>query len=67
MKIGARVTPKDPTLQKRFGFGCAIWESNGLFTVHFENGKRGGFKAKDLQRQLTKTEAARAALQDMKE
>lgn len=65
MKIGARVTPKDPTLSQKHGFGCAIWEKDGIFTVHFENGTRGGFPGSALTRQLTKTEAARAAVQDI--
>lgn len=65
MKIGARVTPKDPQLSQKHGFGCAIWKSGDIFTVHFENGTRGGFSADALTRQLTKTEAARAAVQDI--
>lgn len=66
MKIGDRVTPKDPTKHLKHGFGCLIHFHRGLAVVHFENGTRGSFLAvEELTRQMTKTEAARAAAKDM--
>jgi len=65
MKTGARVTPKDPTKHLKHGFGCLVHFHRDLAVVHFENGTRGSFATSDLTRQLTKTEAHRAALKDM--
>lgn len=65
MKIGARVTPINPTLHLKHGFGCLVHFHNHNAVVHFENGTRGSFSVEDLTRQLTVTEAARAAAKDM--